>query len=304
MPIAPPLRSEGEPAAAPFDGRRRPPPRLRLRDVRRAFRLVGDVRARGADPSRWRARMVRGLAGLLGADMVVSSELSFRRGGRSAAEVAGAGDFDAVPPPVLHDAGWGVRRDADGALGGVWEIRSEREEARPQDYHVLLGGDEDDPSDADARLPVRPRERLVAGEYSILSQLPLPHAATVDQLVCYRFAPSPPFAPAAARLLRIFHAELARFWRAQVLRAARDPAADLPPRLRQTLARLVAGDSEKQVARRLGISPHTVHNYVKALHQRFEVSSRGELLAAARAGERGAGDFRPKLTAEVAPADG
>lgn len=53
----------------------------------------------------------------------------------------------------------------------------------------------------------------------------------------------------------------------------------LSPRLRQTLDRLLAGDSEKQIAVRLRISPHTVHVYAKQLHKRFGVASRGELLA-------------------------
>jgi LuxR family maltose regulon positive regulatory protein len=54
---------------------------------------------------------------------------------------------------------------------------------------------------------------------------------------------------------------------------------DLSPRQQQTLSRLLAGDSEKQIARRLDISRHTVHVYVKALYRQFKVSSRGELLA-------------------------
>ncbi|MGC4030448.1 MAG: LuxR C-terminal-related transcriptional regulator [Tepidisphaeraceae bacterium] len=53
----------------------------------------------------------------------------------------------------------------------------------------------------------------------------------------------------------------------------------LPPRLAQTLAGLLAGLSEKQVARDLSLSPHTVHTYVKQLHKRLGVASRGELLA-------------------------
>ena len=53
----------------------------------------------------------------------------------------------------------------------------------------------------------------------------------------------------------------------------------LPPRLRQTLQRLLAGDSEKQIAGRLGVSPHTVHVYVKGLYRHYGASSRGELLA-------------------------
>ena len=55
--------------------------------------------------------------------------------------------------------------------------------------------------------------------------------------------------------------------------------ASLPPRTRQVLERLLVGDSEKQVAARLEISKHTVHDHVKHIHQVFEVASRGELLA-------------------------
>jgi DNA-binding NarL/FixJ family response regulator len=54
---------------------------------------------------------------------------------------------------------------------------------------------------------------------------------------------------------------------------------DLPPRVLQTLEGLLAGQSEKEVAHELGVSPHTVHVYVKSLHKHFGVSSRGELLA-------------------------
>ena len=53
----------------------------------------------------------------------------------------------------------------------------------------------------------------------------------------------------------------------------------LSPRLRQTLEHLLAGDSEKQVAAKLRISPHTLHGYVKALYHGFDLSSRGELLS-------------------------
>jgi DNA-binding CsgD family transcriptional regulator len=42
---------------------------------------------------------------------------------------------------------------------------------------------------------------------------------------------------------------------------------------------LLRGDGEKQIAARLKLSTHTVHVYVKALHKRYNVSSRSELLA-------------------------
>lgn len=56
------------------------------------------------------------------------------------------------------------------------------------------------------------------------------------------------------------------------------PAA-LPPRVRDVLRCVLDGDSDKQVAARLGISGHTVNQYTKAIHRHFGVNSRAELLA-------------------------
>jgi DNA-binding CsgD family transcriptional regulator len=57
------------------------------------------------------------------------------------------------------------------------------------------------------------------------------------------------------------------------------PGHDLPPRLRQTLQGILAGDGEKRIAYRLGLSRNTVHVYVKNLYRHYDVCSRGELLA-------------------------
>jgi DNA-binding CsgD family transcriptional regulator len=53
----------------------------------------------------------------------------------------------------------------------------------------------------------------------------------------------------------------------------------LSPRLRQTLDRLLAGDSEKQIAGRLALGRTTVHDYIGAIYRHFHVGTRGELLA-------------------------
>lgn len=60
----------------------------------------------------------------------------------------------------------------------------------------------------------------------------------------------------------------------------RDPRASLPPRTLEVLDLLVQGHSEKHIADALTLSPHTVHGHVKALHKRYRVASRAELLAA------------------------
>ncbi len=65
----------------------------------------------------------------------------------------------------------------------------------------------------------------------------------------------------------------------------------LSPRLQQTLRALLAGDSEKQIACRLGLSRHTVHDYVKTLYRHFEVATRAELIVRCLAPEREADAF-------------
>lgn len=54
---------------------------------------------------------------------------------------------------------------------------------------------------------------------------------------------------------------------------------ELSPRLLQIMQCLAAGCSEKEIALSLKLSVHTVHEYVKQIHRRFDVHSRGELLA-------------------------
>ena len=53
----------------------------------------------------------------------------------------------------------------------------------------------------------------------------------------------------------------------------------LPPRVRRVLRCLLEGLSEKEAARALKLTPHTVHSYVKILYQRLGVKSRAQLLA-------------------------
>jgi len=63
-----------------------------------------------------------------------------------------------------------------------------------------------------------------------------------------------------------------------LLSATQSGPALLSPRLQATLLCLLEGDSEKDVAARLGLSPTTVHQYVSALYRRFRVASRAQLL--------------------------
>jgi hypothetical protein len=62
-------------------------------------------------------------------------------------------------------------------------------------------------------------------------------------------------------------------------RVARGVFHGVEHRVDRCSASRAGGRSEKQVADDLHLSPHTVHEYVKALYRHFGVQSRSELLA-------------------------
>jgi hypothetical protein len=270
--------------------------KLKLKDLRQIFRLIGEVRELGADPSRWRPHMVRRLRKLLRAEIVISSEIFVRTSPNSAK----------CPGVVrIHDIGWGCDGGGDGDGDEVWRIQTERDE-KPENYWLSVLAETLSPPEQKGEqtdlVAVKPTKPIYGGTSFILSQYPLPHLGAIDQLGLHRTRNGPggdePFTDVDHRLVRLFHVELGRLWKKDALKKAKDPASELPPRLAQTLAALQSGSSEKQVSIQLGISPHTVHNYVKILHQRLGVSSRGELLAKTPRAD----GFLPKLSIE-APAE-
>jgi DNA-binding CsgD family transcriptional regulator len=97
-----------------------------------------------------------------------------------------------------------------------------------------------------------------------------------EALALFRALGRPPFNCADVAKIRLFHEEIGRLWDQQA-----PCIAPLRPRLEEILRALMAGLSEKEIAANLGLSQHTVHDYIKTLHKTYRVRSRGELLAAA-----------------------
>jgi DNA-binding CsgD family transcriptional regulator len=79
--------------------------------------------------------------------------------------------------------------------------------------------------------------------------------------------------------VREAHARIAPLIGGPLARFGEPSPADLPPRARQVLGCVLEGDGDKQIARRLGIRPHTVNQYLKTLFAHFGVRSRPELMA-------------------------
>jgi len=246
---------------------------LKLSDVRKIFRLVGEIRELGANPNMWRPHLLRRLGKIIGADLVVSSEVHFRTSDK---------------PNVLRviDIGWIWDGEKE-----PFQLQTERLET-PEAYWVTLCKPPDQTS-KEQIVAVKPREPVRGGSSFILSQYPLTHLGAVDQLGLHRYDTHNPFSAIDHKLVRLFHVELGRLWRTDALHDAEDATKELSPRLSQTLERLLTGSSEKQIAFALGLSQHTVHHYVQALHKRFAVASRAELLAKANQQRL---DFRPKLS--------
>ena len=88
-----------------------------------------------------------------------------------------------------------------------------------------------------------------------------------------------PFSSRQQQLLTFFHTEVGPLIGRSLVSVAEPRPDALAPRLRQTLACLLEGDSEKQVASRLGLSQATTHEYVTAVYRHFGVQSRAQLMA-------------------------
>lgn len=78
-------------------------------------------------------------------------------------------------------------------------------------------------------------------------------------------------------LLRVLGPLLHRFWH-QGPSSSTMLILDLPMRLRRVVSCLMNGDTEKSAAARLGLSPHTVHSYIRELYDLVGVRTRTELM--------------------------
>lgn len=111
---------------------------------------------------------------------------------------------------------------------------------------------------------------------------PIPNAPLLAGVGFNRELHGKLFSKRERSLAAILHEALVPFYRYlyQSCRGAAHPP--LTPRASQVYHELLRGLSEKEVALRLGISRHSVHDHVKVIYATFGVNSRAELLSRAR----------------------
>jgi DNA-binding CsgD family transcriptional regulator len=245
---------------------------LRRRDIWWAFRLIGDCRDLGSDPRLWQTRMLEGLAIVFGVIRAAGGEAWWDRPYRPAQPVSAYSVSS--------------QRAADDAFRAYH--RAQAAGADPI-YRAIR--------DLPDKLVTRTRTQLVPDvhwyqsatfaayyrtggiDHCLVSVFQLSDDGATSIIALNRALGDPDFSPRERRLLNFFHAELGRLIGGPLASAIESKVVQLSPRLRQTLDCLLEGDSEKQVAARLGLSTATVHQYVTVLYRRFGVQSRAQLVA-------------------------
>jgi DNA-binding CsgD family transcriptional regulator len=101
----------------------------------------------------------------------------------------------------------------------------------------------------------------------------------VTALALVRAHTDRPFSKEDSELLDLFHQECSRLFLPKGGELDELKRRRLSPRLEQTLDLLLTGAADKEIAERIGISHHTVHQYVKSLFRIFDVSSRAQLIS-------------------------
>jgi DNA-binding CsgD family transcriptional regulator len=244
--------------------------RLRLTDVRDAFRLLGDCRDLGRDPLAWRRHALAGLCRLAGAESGNGAELRWPRREEPFTMVL---PFETGFTPdqlALYDQFMREFGPEDPMVTGALRRMRSRVSTRPRtaliEERVWRGSHFVELYD-EARL-----------RYDLFSIAEGP-GGTLDAVILHRDRGGRDFEERSRRLVQLFQAEASRLFGRALASADGSALATLSPRLRETLRLLLAGEGEKQVAARMGLRRSTVHEYITEIYRRLQVSSRGELMA-------------------------
>jgi DNA-binding CsgD family transcriptional regulator len=247
--------------------------RLLLSDVRAMFRLIGECRELGDDARAWRPHLARGLCRLAESQLAICGE---------ARVVESTG---LMVPIDFADHGWPNPTGRGMFLAALKEPEVLDSDVMRR-FNQLKG-----------RRVTRTRQQVVEDrvyypsafhneanrpsglDHGMYSRCTPPGRDWQHQVILNRALGDRPFGRRECVLVHLLQGEIAPLFGRALATSVAPTLPLLAPRLRQTLDALLEGDSEKQTALRLGLSVHTVHEYVTSLYRRFNVSSRAELLA-------------------------
>lgn len=248
--------------------------RLRLRDVRNVFRLLAECQDLGADSRAWRGHAHASLCEMLGCRVAIGGE------------VLGLWSNSGQLPHQVIDLGW--ENDRERTIWLSYMVRQFKTgpvframEAMTGHQRTCWRGQLVDDRTWYRSADFNEYLRHSGIDHPLLTYYTLPDdpAQLTDAISLHRAVGDRAFSRRDVRLLQLFHAELGPLIGRSLAAASEPSVSDLAPRARQVLDCLLEGDSEKQIARRLGISRETVHHYTKIIYRHFRVQSRAELIA-------------------------
>jgi DNA-binding CsgD family transcriptional regulator len=251
--------------------------RLKLEDFRNVFRLIGELCELGHDVPRWRRHMLERMNELIGARIsyVMQARPPFENG------IATISDF--------LDVGLG-----DKGQHLVFEYLFEGGFSEDPLYKPMLKTFLKGRHFTRTRRQLLPDDKLwrsypmrevfwygqMRVDDFMTTQYFLGGPFTCQAINFHRDRSEPrPFEEREQKLAHLFHTELGRLWENKELPKP-DPCEGLPLRMRQVVRLIRAGDTEKEIAVKTALSPHTVHDHVKRLHAHFGVTNRAALLSA------------------------
>jgi DNA-binding CsgD family transcriptional regulator len=251
---------------------------LQMNDIEAAFALVNECRELWADADAWQTHLIQGACRLTGTangqynEQLITPDLCSTR--------------------ILEETHWGNWRDEtqQAHIVRVYDEHPNRASYFPR--CIRLAGQSMRGLEATALRPqLRPdTEWYRSGIYNayrrpafvdgmILSFGLNPTTGSVVMLTTNQDASDSAPAGREAAMLSLLTRQIAPLVGTTLATRRQRERSGLSPRMSQTLDRLLAGDSEKEIASRLGLGRTTVHDYVGALYHHFDVRSRGELMA-------------------------
>jgi DNA-binding CsgD family transcriptional regulator len=242
-------------------------------------RLLGECRELGDDAVVWRQHFYAGLGRLLGAELVLSGEVGGCLSGQYRMHGGTAWGFERGFDLRGYEA-LGQAFAVDPCQSEMWTLQMEAIRDNPHKGFVL-GGESTFPEQQWRRTydyQVICRNMGVDRNIHSMQRIAAGHES-YDSIALCRPPGESSFDEREAALLGWAHQETARLVGGALAGWADPSPSALAPRPRQVLHCLLEGDSDKQIAARLQLSPHTVNQYTKQIYRHFHVSGRTELLS-------------------------
>lgn len=246
-------------------------------DFRAAVRILADVATMEGTLDQKRVRVMSDSAALIGADYWAWAFAPLMEAGRQPVHLFqsfGGFDDEGISRLIMAiehpDSGAMTDSLARAMIGSGGQVTRLRQDIIPDERFF--------------NSPAHPLWQAANIGPIIISMRPSPGRGT-SVAAFYRSKSAPQFSPREARIAHIVLTEVGWLHDAGAPSSAAYEIPKLSPRCRLILNQLVTGRSRKEIAADLGLSPHTVNDYVKQIFRHFGVHSQAQLISRLRHGD-------------------